>query len=156
MSPRAALRLETLGFTDIYHYVGGKQDWAANGRETEGQISKFALVRHAMDRDVRTCRLNDNLDDVRKAARGDERDCVVVGLGDIVLGRIRPRTLAKDGGSLEELMEAGPSTYRPNVPLDEAAERLRDAKVSSILVTDPRGKLLGALRLSEAQRVLHE
>ncbi len=29
MSPRAAARLETLGFTKVYDYVGGKTDWLA-------------------------------------------------------------------------------------------------------------------------------
>src|SRR5439155_8480376 len=133
MSPRAALRLETLGFTDICHYVGGKQDWAASGRETEGQISRIALGKHAMDKDVKTCRLVDDLEERREGLRDGDRGCVVVGPGDVVLGRIRARAFSQGEASVEEVMEAGPSTYRPNVPREEAAERLREAKFISIL-----------------------
>ncbi len=34
MSPRAAARLETLGFDDVYDYVSGKSDWMAAGLPT--------------------------------------------------------------------------------------------------------------------------
>jgi rhodanese-related sulfurtransferase len=37
MSPRAAWRLETLGFERVYHYVGGKADWLAHALPREGQ-----------------------------------------------------------------------------------------------------------------------
>ncbi len=36
MSPRAAWRLESLGFHDVYDYVDGKLDWMAAGLPTEG------------------------------------------------------------------------------------------------------------------------
>jgi hypothetical protein len=36
MSPRAACRLETLGFPEVHDYVAGKADWLAHGRPTEG------------------------------------------------------------------------------------------------------------------------
>jgi len=31
MSPRAASRLESLGFRDVYDYAAGKADWFAAG-----------------------------------------------------------------------------------------------------------------------------
>jgi rhodanese-related sulfurtransferase len=31
MSPRAASRLESLGFTEVYDYIDGKLDWMAAG-----------------------------------------------------------------------------------------------------------------------------
>ena len=37
MSPRAACRLQTLGFTNVYDYVLGKADWLAHGLPTEGE-----------------------------------------------------------------------------------------------------------------------
>ena len=37
MSPRAAARLETLGYGPLYDYVDGKADWGAAGLPLEGQ-----------------------------------------------------------------------------------------------------------------------
>ena len=37
MSPRAACRLETLGFSEVYDYVAGKADWLARGLPREGE-----------------------------------------------------------------------------------------------------------------------
>ena len=42
MSPRAACRLETLGFASVDDYVGGKEDWLAHELPTEGELA--ALV----------------------------------------------------------------------------------------------------------------
>jgi hypothetical protein len=36
MSPRAASRLETLGYGPVYDYVGGKADWGSAGLPLEG------------------------------------------------------------------------------------------------------------------------
>src|SRR5689334_6170303 len=35
LSPRAAARLESLGFADVYDYAAGKADWIAMGLPTE-------------------------------------------------------------------------------------------------------------------------
>ena len=37
MSPRAACRLETLGFSDVYDYGGGKAEWLGYGLPREGE-----------------------------------------------------------------------------------------------------------------------
>ena len=37
MSARAAWRLETLGFTQVYRYTAGKMDWFANALPIEGK-----------------------------------------------------------------------------------------------------------------------
>ena len=56
MSPRAAWRLETLGFTKVHDYVAGKADWGAAGFPLEGTHGPRAgeLAR----RDAPTCALN--------------------------------------------------------------------------------------------------
>ncbi len=41
MAPRAAARLETLEFTNVAHYKGGKLDWMAAGLPTEGDNTKL-------------------------------------------------------------------------------------------------------------------
>ena len=38
MSPRAAWRLEGLGFERVYDYVPGKADWFASGLPKEGRL----------------------------------------------------------------------------------------------------------------------
>jgi hypothetical protein len=47
MSPRAAWRLEALGFTHVYDYAPSKSDWFANGLPREG---KAAAIPWAGDR----------------------------------------------------------------------------------------------------------
>ena len=39
MSPRAACRLETLGFERTFDYMAGKADWIAAGLPTEGRLA---------------------------------------------------------------------------------------------------------------------
>ena len=36
LSARAAWRLESMGFQEVYRYTPGKEDWIASGYETEG------------------------------------------------------------------------------------------------------------------------
>ena len=45
MSPRAAWRLESLGFTKVYDYVPGKTDWLAAGLPREGDEGARRLMR---------------------------------------------------------------------------------------------------------------
>jgi rhodanese-related sulfurtransferase len=69
MSPRAAWRLETLGFERVYHYVGGKVDWLAHALPREGQD----LVPYAgelVEPETPTCLLSDSVADVRAALDG--------------------------------------------------------------------------------------
>ena len=51
MSPRAAWRLETLGFEKVFDYVDGRADWLAAGLPTEGTGSSLPkagdVARHA-------------------------------------------------------------------------------------------------------------
>jgi hypothetical protein len=37
MSPRAACRLATIGFTEVYDYVAGKAEWLARGLPRDGE-----------------------------------------------------------------------------------------------------------------------
>lgn len=43
----------------------------------------------------------------------------------------------------DQVMEPGPVTVRPHEPLDRIATRLRDHHLTTQLVTDPEGHLLG-------------
>ncbi len=55
MSPRAAWRLEGLGFEKVYDYVPGKADWFASGLPKEGRLASVPTIGDAARRDVPTC-----------------------------------------------------------------------------------------------------
>ena len=64
MSPRAAWRLERLGFTEVYDYAAGKVDWMAAGLPTEGNGTHPPRVLEAMDADPPTCDPTERVADV--------------------------------------------------------------------------------------------
>ncbi len=158
MSPRAAWRLESLGFTQVFDYVAGKADWLASGLPVEGKFADYLRAGNIARTDVPTCRLTDRLGDVRdRTLDADQNVCVVVNDDRVVLGRLRGDALRGDpGATVESVMESGPTTTRPDDPLEAITERLKDARVGSILVTTSDGRLLGILYRNDAERVLAE
>src|SRR6266851_7861328 len=116
MSARAAWRLETLGFEQVFRYTPGKADWMAAGLPIEGSKASIPRVGSVARRDVPTCRLGERLGDVSARVRAMGWDlCVVVNEGNIVLGRLRPPVLEGDAdATVEIVMEPGPVTYRPH------------------------------------------
>ena len=154
MSPRAAWRLEALGFSQVYDYVPGKVDWLAHGLPSEGRLAAEPTAGDVARPDVPTCALDEELADVRVRVREAGWDtCVVVNEHDVVLGRLGRSALTSDvRGRVEDVMSEGPSTVRPHKPLREIAQRLRDRGLSTALVTTADGRLVGVLRLEEAER----
>ena len=61
LSARAAWRLETMGFQEVYRYTPGKADWLAAGWETEGTQAKKIRIRQMIQKDVATCALRERL-----------------------------------------------------------------------------------------------
>ena len=51
-------------------------------------------------------------------------------------------------------MEAGPSTFRPNVALDSLVERLRKRDFKYAIVTRADGTLIGVARRADAEQRL--
>ncbi len=66
MSARAAWRLETLGFTEVFRYKPGKADWLANGLPTTGTEANVPRVSQVIRRDVPTCHLGERVGTVRE------------------------------------------------------------------------------------------
>ena len=56
MSPRAACRLESLGFGQVFDYVPGKADWMAAGLAMEGPLAEGPRAGDVMRTDPPTCR----------------------------------------------------------------------------------------------------
>jgi CBS domain-containing protein len=158
MSPRAAWRLETLGFTNVYDYVAGKADWFAAGLPREGRLAGIPRAGDIARRDDVTCQLTDQMSDVISKVRAAGKDsCVVTTDGNVVLGRVRPSNLAGETeATTEEVMDSGPTTTRTGTLLESILERLNARNVDSILVTTSDGRLVGTLHRSDAEARLNE
>src|SRR5713226_5450322 len=133
MSPRAAWRLESLGFREVYDYVAGKLDWMAAGLSTEGTNATRPRAGEVSRKDVPTARLDERLGEVRERVRAAGWDAaVVINSERVVLGLLRFKELEKDPDlRIEQAMRPGPSTYRPYVSIKEMAETMTQHKLES-------------------------
>ncbi len=154
MSPRAAWRLESIGFTEVYDYVAGKADWGSFGLPLEGTMgpraAEFARV------DVPTCALEEGLQEVRRRVRAAGWDtCIVVNASSVVLGQVGRRALAsEDDVPVEAAMTPGPSTVRPSITLAAIVERMSKRKLTCMLLTRSNGTLVGLVRRVDAEAAL--
>jgi predicted transcriptional regulator len=158
MSPRAAWRLETLGFKDVYNYTDGKLDWMAAGLPTVGTNAERPRAGDVARKDGVTCRLNERLGDVseRAAAAGWEA-ALVVNEEMVVLGLLRKKELAGDPAqSVEHAMRPGPSTFRPYVAIAKMATHMVEHNLDNSPITTSDGRLVGLLLKEDAVRVAHE
>ncbi len=158
MSPRAAWRLESLGFTRVFDYVAGKADWLASGLPVEGKFADYPRAGDVARRDVPTCRLTDRIADAREQAQGSgHSSCAVTNDEGVLLGSLGAGALDADPQALvEDVMESGSTTIRPDEPLEAITERMRDQRVSSILVTTSDGRLVGILYRRDTEQRLQE
>src|SRR5260370_22926886 len=89
MSPRAASRLESLGFTQVYDYVAGKADWGSFGLPLEGRRPSGTRVGAHVHPDVPACGPEDRMPEVRERVRAAGWDtCFVTNERGVVLGRL--------------------------------------------------------------------
>jgi CBS domain-containing protein len=150
MSPRAAWRLERLGYGPVYDYAAGKLDWMAAGLPT---IRADASERRALDgadRDPPTCRPDDL---VGNLVSSPGATLVVVNEQRIVLGRLRVGAASADGAvRVEDVMEPGPTTVRAHEPLGPLLERMTRQNIDGMIVTTPEGELLGLVRRNQGER----
>jgi Mg/Co/Ni transporter MgtE len=156
MSPRAASRLEALGFTQVYDYVAGKADWGSFGLPLEGRRPSSTRVGAHVRTDVPACGPADRMVEVRERVRAADWDtCFVTNAECVVVGRLGRAALAGDDAvSVEEAMTLGPSTVRPSLELEKAVERMRRQNLTSLPVTRSDGVLVGIIGRDYAERVL--
>jgi Mg/Co/Ni transporter MgtE len=154
MSPRAAWRLESLGFAEVYDYVAGKLDWMAAGLPTEGTNAAHPRAGEVARKDVPTARLEERLGDVSRRVKESGWDAVVVVNQErVVLGLLRSKELEKDPElSMERAMRPGPSTFRPYVAIKEMAEHMTKHMLESSPITTSDGRLVGLLFQKDAIR----
>lgn len=152
ISARAAWRLSSLGFTQVFRYSAGKADWMANGLPLEGAEAQVETAADIADLDVPTCKRGEKVGDVRQRVRQEGWDtCIVINDQLVVLGLLRPVDLEKADQSwpAEEAMERDPATFRLNASIDEIAGVMKAQRLDSILVTTPDGKLFGMVRTQD-------
>ena len=166
MSPRAACRLESFGFTHVYDYVTGLADWTANGLASEGKsVGVFRegvacrdhlRARDALRSDTPTCSLGELVGDVAERVRSaKQRQCIVTSEDGVVLGRLRGTALKADPhATVESVMESGPTTIRPDVSLPDFTVHMKAKRVGSVVVTTSTGHLLGVLYRDDAEEHL--
>jgi CBS-domain-containing membrane protein len=77
---------------------------------------------------------------------------LVVADDGTLLGRLRKAGLDADPSArADQVMEAGPSTVRPDRPLAELAERLRRRGLHTAIITTPEGRLLGVVQRADME-----
>src|SRR6266498_2538257 len=147
MSSRAAWRLEGLGFLPVYRYAAGKRDWFAFGLPMEGEFASIPKAIDVVRREVPTCHLKDRVGEVYKRCQEvGWQVCLVVNEANIVLGRLRREAWQADPeAAVEQVMENGPTTFRPDNFLEPLVKRMNEKKVGSVIITNSDGVLLGLL-----------
>jgi CBS domain-containing protein len=151
MSPRAACRLEQLGFAPVYDYSLGKADWIAAGLPTVRAGKPSRRVLDAVRLDVPTCDPDTPamLALQRAAAQGWDRCVVTAGQGTVV-GILRAgRISANEQARADEVMQPGPATIRAHEDLEATRLRMRERDVAHLLVTTPEGVLIGVVDATE-------
>jgi CBS domain-containing protein len=142
----------------VHDYVHGKVDWLGAGLPSEGTNTERPNARDVARSDVPTCRLDERIGELRERVRDAGWDaCVVVNEERIVFGLLRAPQLAKGSDEpVEEVMRPGPSTFRPNVPIEEMAMYMTEHDLESSPITTSDGRLVGLLRRDDAVRVALE
>ena len=148
MSPRAACRLDALGFEQVYDYVPGKVDWVARGLPREGTKAGERRAGDVAHDDAVTCTLNARIADVRpRVEESPYGFALVTSPGGTLLGRLRGAALeAAADATAEDAMEPGPSTIRASMALGDLRDRLDRRNLKTAVVTTPEGLLLGVVR----------
>jgi CBS domain-containing protein len=142
----------------VYDYVHGKADWLAAGLPTEGEDVDRPTARDVARPGVPTCGMAEPIRDVARRARADGWDaCVVVNDERVVLGLLRAEQLDDAADApVADVMRPGPSTFRPNVPIDEMAAFMSEHELPSSPITTSDGRLTGLLLRDDALRVAGE
>jgi rhodanese-related sulfurtransferase len=147
LSPRAAARLDQLGF-EVYDYALSKVDWMAHGLPMEGTAADQPTALSFAREDVATCKLEDRADQIVQGIDSSPYGYALVLVDRVVLGRVRRSRLddAPEDANAETLMEPGPSTTRPHTDPGELASKLKRSGANTAILTTPEGELLGVVR----------
>lgn len=149
LSPRAACRLEQLGFTDVYDYVPGKVAWLGEGLPGEGRKRPEQRVAAIADPDVPLLPAGATVGDARSAmAEGDL--AIVLNDDAVVLGVVRRQVLGLPPETpIAEVLQPGPSTFRPSMTIKEMVEYFHRSDESRAIVSTHAGRWIGLIRRAD-------
>src|SRR4051794_35698158 len=114
MSPRAACRLEQLGFTDVSDYAGGEKGGGGGALPTEGSVADDERI-GALARPVApTCDVSTPVGQLRDRVRtAGGTFAIVLADRDVVVGVVAlDRLPAQAATTAGDVMDPGPSTFR--------------------------------------------
>jgi CBS domain-containing protein len=122
---------------------------------------EFAAIPKAGDivrRDVPTCQPTERVGEVyQRCQSAGWNVCLVVNELNVVLGRLRREAWeAAPETVVEEVMENGPTTFRPDNFLEPLVKRMREKKVGSVIITNSKGVLIGVLYRKDAEGLLSQ
>jgi len=143
-----------MDFSRVFAYAPGKADWMAYGLPVERGPGMPPIIGDFLEREVPCCRQGELIGDARQAAYEMGLDmCPVVTDGGILIGLCTRNSLhAHPSICVDLVMEPGPLTARPSMPVHEALEIIERQKIRSLLVTTPDGKLIGQFNRRAAAR----
>ena len=131
--------------------MNGKAEWFAYALPGEGERQDEPRVGSFAHDDVVTCELDETVGAVRERVEPSPYGfALVVTAGGVLLGRLRKSALEGDpSATAESVIEAGPSTVRPDQDPAELAGKLREKDVKTAVVSTPDGRLVGVVRAPE-------
>ena len=100
-----------------------------------------------------TCGLTDGVGNVRERVASSRYPfALVTSDGGVLLGRLRASMLDCDPElTAAEVMEPGPSTFRPHKTAAGVAKDLSDKQLRWAIVTTPEGELIGVAARAELE-----
>ena len=149
LSARLAARLVVEGFTNVREYAKSLADWSAFGLPLEGDDAQIATAGDLARMDFEKCAPSDPPAEV--AERIGDQLCLIVDEDGVLLGRVSAEHL-RGATTLREVIDTGPSTFRPDVPLSEMLDWFkRRPKIDAFIITTPDGRPLGVLHRSDTE-----
>lgn len=125
----------------------------------EGEFSTILKAGDVVRHNVPTCRLTERIGTVHRRCRDAGWNvCLVVNESNILLGRLRGEAWEADPERIAaDVMENGPTTFRPDKFLEPLIKRMFAKKVGTVVITNPDGVLIGLLyRRDGAERLEQE
>jgi rhodanese-related sulfurtransferase len=152
LSARLAARLIKEKFARVYEYAASLADRRAYGLPIEGKESRILRSGVVARRDFPACSPDELARDLVDRF-GTQTLCAVVDEDGVLLGRLwRSDIDTNPDLPAGELAHQGPSTFRPDVPVDDIAEWFDRRKVAAFIITTPDGRPFGVLYRDDVAR----
>ena len=124
----------------------------------EGEFATIPKAGDAVRRGIPICHLTDRVGEVhQRCLDAGWNVCLVLNEKNIVLGRVRGKAWEADPDTpVEQVMENGPTTFRPDNFLGPLVNRMREKKVGTVLITNSDGVLIGVLYRKDGEERLSQ